>query len=42
MGSGVGLSIVRELVTAMGGQVTLLPGDAQAPGAHFRIEVPCE
>ena len=41
-GSGVGLSIVRELVTAMGGQVTLLPGDAQAPGAHFRIEVPCE
>jgi two-component system sensor histidine kinase GlrK len=41
-GSGVGLSIVRELSTAMGGQVTLLPGDAQAPGAHFRIEVPSE
>lgn len=41
-GSGVGLSIVRELMTAMGGQVLLLPADGNAPGAHFQIEVPCE
>ncbi|MEF8717871.1 MAG: ATP-binding protein [Candidatus Accumulibacter necessarius] len=40
-GSGVGLSIVRELMTAMGGQVMLVHGDGLAPGAHFRIEVPC-
>lgn len=48
-GSGVGLSIVRELLTAMGGSIEL--GKAQhgiggsgtnAPGASFRIEVPCE
>ncbi len=36
-GSGVGLSIVRELLHAMEGRVTLLPADK---GAHFRIEVP--
>jgi len=41
-GSGVGLSIVRELMTAMGGRVMLLSDDGKAPGAHFWIEVPCE
>lgn len=41
-GSGVGLSIVRELMTAMGGSVELVPGEAKASGATFRIEVPCE
>ena len=41
-GSGVGLSIVRELMTAMGGQVELVPGNGKAPGANFRIEVPYE
>jgi two-component system, NtrC family, sensor histidine kinase GlrK len=38
-GSGVGLSIVRELVRAMGGTVYLLP---QAAGAHFCVEIPDE
>ncbi|MFT3848383.1 MAG: ATP-binding protein [Propionivibrio sp.] len=45
-GSGVGLSIVRELLTAMGGRIELAnsPHGAggNAPGASFRIEVPCE
>ena len=41
-GSGVGLSIVRELMTAMGGRVLLVSGNRNAPGANFRIEVPCE
>ena len=41
-GSGVGLSIVRELMTAMGGQVRLVPGNGDAPGANFQIEVPCD
>ena len=41
-GSGVGLSIVRELMRAMGGRVLLLPRNASAPGANFVIEVPCE
>ncbi len=36
-GSGVGLSIVRELVRAMGGRVTLQPG---VRGAHFLVEIP--
>lgn len=36
-GSGVGLSIVRELVAAQGGTVVLLPSDT---GAHFRVELP--
>lgn len=35
-GSGVGLSIVRDLVGAMGGRVDLLPSDI---GAHFRVEL---
>jgi two-component system sensor histidine kinase GlrK len=41
-GSGVGLSIVRELMKAMGGRVLLVPGNGAARGANFRIEVPCE
>lgn len=36
-GSGVGLSIVRELARAMGGSVHLLPSN---PGAHFSLEIP--
>ncbi len=36
-GSGVGLSIVRELVRAMGGSVSLLPAEQ---GAHFCVELP--
>lgn len=38
-GSGVGLSIVRELAAAMGGTVRLLPS---ARGAHFCVELPDE
>lgn len=41
-GSGVGLSIVRELMGAMGGRVLLVPGSGQAPGANFTIELPYE
>ena len=41
-GSGVGLSIVRELMKAMGGRVFLIHGDGKVRGANFRIEVPCE
>jgi two-component system sensor histidine kinase GlrK len=37
-GTGIGLSIVREYVQAHGGRVDLL--DLDAPGAHFRIELP--
>lgn len=36
-GSGIGLSIVHEYVTAHGGQIELLPDE---PGAHFHIELP--
>jgi two-component system sensor histidine kinase GlrK len=36
-GSGVGLSIVRELARAMGGHVCVLPSEA---GAHFFVEIP--
>mgnify|MGYP002776345092 CR=1 FL=1 len=36
-GSGVGLSIVRELARAMGGRVCVLPS---AAGAHFLVEIP--
>lgn len=36
-GSGVGLSIVHELVVAQGGLVRLLPSPS---GAHFRLELP--
>ena len=38
-GSGVGLSIVSELVRAMAGTVFLVP---QETGAHFRVEIPDE
>lgn len=38
-GSGVGLSIVRELVRAMGGTVALVPS---GQGAHFCVEIPDE
>ena len=37
LGSGVGLSIVRELARAMGGCAGVLPGPA---GAHFYVEIP--
>jgi two-component system, NtrC family, sensor histidine kinase GlrK len=36
-GSGIGLSIVYEYITAHGGQIELLP---DGPGAHFHIELP--
>lgn len=36
-GSGIGLSIVHEYITAHGGRVQLLQ---EGPGAHFRIELP--
>ncbi len=38
-GSGVGLSIVRELAAAHSGRVFLLPS---RQGAHFRLELPYE
>lgn len=38
-GSGVGLSIVRELVRAMGGSVALQSSEL---GAHFCVEIPNE
>jgi two-component system sensor histidine kinase GlrK len=37
LGSGVGLSIVRELARAMGGRVCVLPSHV---GAHFCVELP--
>jgi two-component system sensor histidine kinase GlrK len=36
-GSGIGLSIVHEYITAHGGQIDLLP---DGPGARFHIELP--
>lgn len=36
-GSGIGLSIVYEYITAHGGQIELLP---DGPGAQFHIELP--
>jgi two-component system sensor histidine kinase GlrK len=37
-GTGIGLSIVSELVAAHGGRVQLV--DGEFPGAHFRITLP--
>jgi two-component system sensor histidine kinase GlrK len=39
-GSGVGLSIVHELMSAMGGRVRLV-SDKQQSGANFTIALPC-
>lgn len=39
-GSGVGLSIVRELMTVMDGAIRLVAA-GDTPGAHFEIELPC-
>jgi two-component system, NtrC family, sensor histidine kinase GlrK len=39
-GSGIGLSIVHEYIAAHGGRISLLPPASDAPGAHFRIELP--
>ncbi len=39
--SGVGLSIARELMVAMGGRIGLLPNGENAGGAAFRIELSC-
>lgn len=36
-GSGIGLSIVHEVITAHGGQIELRP---DGPGAHFHVELP--
>jgi two-component system sensor histidine kinase GlrK len=38
-GSGIGLSIVNEYISAHGGRLHLLPEQDDAPGAHFRIEL---
>jgi two-component system sensor histidine kinase GlrK len=38
-GNGIGLSIVREYISAHGGALLLLPS---VEGAHFRIELPYE
>lgn len=38
-GSGIGLSIVREMTSAMGGTITVLPG---AGGAMFQLEISCD
>ena len=37
-GTGIGLSVVLEFVTAHGGTVQIV--DGQYPGAHFRIQMP--
>jgi two-component system sensor histidine kinase GlrK len=39
-GSGIGLSIVQEYITAHGGQIELMPEGADGAGAHFHIELP--
>jgi two-component system sensor histidine kinase GlrK len=37
-GTGIGLSVVLEFVSAHGGNVQII--DGQYPGAHFRITMP--
>ncbi|MCY3838227.1 MAG: ATP-binding protein [Gammaproteobacteria bacterium] len=37
LGTGIGLALVRELVTAMGGEVDVVNRN---PGAEFRIVLP--
>jgi len=37
-GTGIGLSVVMEFVTAHGGQIEIV--DGEWPGAHFRIRMP--
>ena len=37
VGTGIGLSIVREYLAAHGGRIELLP---EGPGARFRVELP--
>jgi two-component system, NtrC family, sensor histidine kinase GlrK len=37
-GTGIGLSVVMEFVSAHGGQIEIV--DGQWPGAHFRIRMP--
>ena len=38
-GAGLGLSICRQIMTALGGDVTYLPGQS---GAGFRVTIPAE
>ena len=37
-GTGIGLSVVMEFVSAHGGQIEIV--DGETPGAHFRIRMP--
>jgi two-component system sensor histidine kinase GlrK len=37
-GTGIGLSVVMEFVSAHGGQIEIVDGEWQ--GAHFRIRMP--
>jgi two-component system sensor histidine kinase GlrK len=37
-GTGIGLSVVMEFVSAHGGQIEIV--DGEWPGAHFRIRMP--
>lgn len=37
-GTGIGLSVVQEFVTAHGGTIEIL--DSEFPGAHFRVTLP--
>ena len=39
-GTGIGLSVVMECVTAHGGTVEIL--DGHYPGAHFRVHLPMD
>jgi signal transduction histidine kinase len=41
-GAGLGLAIVREVVRAHGGRVTLEPGEPGEPGARFVVMLPLE